>query len=255
MKLRSQMMILVCGALAPLLIVAAIGGASLVRHERETLERGVVGMTRAAMTGVDAELRGVISALTALAASQNLDEGDIKAFHDECRRLIRRQSRWLDVTLADGEGRRIFDARSPYGVVHEGEPAGESVERALRGARAAVGNLAYLANGLEPGALSVRVSYPVVRGDKTVFVLTAYVEPRLFSDVLRAQRLPDDWVIALADRNRRFVARLPPRPAGDPISPSFQAALASAPEGFFPGTTVEGQSVYTPYVTSPVRSC
>ncbi|HEY8252104.1 MAG TPA: ATP-binding protein, partial [Burkholderiales bacterium] len=69
-------------------------------------------------------------------------------------------------------------------------------------------------------------------------------------DVLRAQRLPESWVIALVDRNRRFIARLPPMAPGRAVSESFRAAIERSPNGWFPGSTLEGTRTYTPYVTS-----
>jgi signal transduction histidine kinase len=68
--------------------------------------------------------------------------------------------------------------------------------------------------------------------------------------VLRAQRLPESWVIALVDRNRRFIARLPPMAPGRAVSESFRAAIERSPNGWFPGSTLEGTRTYTPYVTS-----
>ena len=59
-----------------------------------------------------------------------------------------------------------------------------------------------------------------------------------------------DWVIALVDRNRRFIARIPPLPAGTPVSESFRAAIERSPSGWFAGPTLEGTRTYTPYVTS-----
>ena len=37
-------------------------------------------------------------------------------------------------------------------------------------------------------------------------------------------------VIALVDRERKFIARIPPSPVGSPASESFQTAIERAPE-------------------------
>ncbi|HVE49289.1 MAG TPA: hypothetical protein VNG69_06675 [Casimicrobiaceae bacterium] len=67
------------------------------------------------------------------------------------------------------------------------------------------------------------------------YVLSVPLKPALFQEVLEAQNLPKEWPIAVLDGNRRFIARLPVRPVGDPASDSFRKALDEAPEGFFRG--------------------
>ena len=91
---------------------------------------------------------------------------------------------------------------------------------------------------------------PVVLDSVVRYVLTVQVAPESFKDVLRAQRLPESWVIALVDRNRRFVARVPPAASGRRVSDTFRAAIDRSPNGWFAGTTIEGTRTYTPYVTS-----
>ena len=59
---------------------------------------------------------------------------------------------------------------------------------------------------------SVRLRLPVLQKGMVRYVITVPLKPDAFADVLRAQRLPESWVIALVDRNRRFIARLPPMP-------------------------------------------
>jgi len=96
----------------------------------------------------------------------------------------------------------------------------------------------------------VHLRLPVRQKGVVRYVLTAALKPDAFADVLRAQQLPASWVIALVDRNRRFVARIPPMPAGRAVSDSFRAAIERSPNGWFPGSTLEGTRTYTPYVTS-----
>jgi hypothetical protein len=69
--------------------------------------------------------------------------------------------------------------------------------------------------------------------------------------VLREQRLPDSWVIALVDRNRRFVARIPSCAPVARCRRAFRAAINRSPNGWFAGTRPsKAREAYTPYVTS-----
>jgi signal transduction histidine kinase/ActR/RegA family two-component response regulator len=91
---------------------------------------------------------------------------------------------------------------------------------------------------------------PVFQQGKIRYVLSAPMRPSRLAEVLRAQQIPSGWVIALADRERKFIARIPDVPVGSPVSESFRAAIEHAPEGWFAGHTLEGLATYTPYATS-----
>ena len=76
MKIRSHLFLVALGAIAPMLIMAIVAGTVLVQHERKNFESEAIGRARAAMSAVDAELRGAITTLQALAASRSLENGD-----------------------------------------------------------------------------------------------------------------------------------------------------------------------------------
>ena len=87
----SALFLLAAGTLLPLAIFAIAAIDLLVQHERDTVKRDATGRVVSALTAVDAELRGSIAALQALAASENLQTGDLRAFHDEARRALASQ--------------------------------------------------------------------------------------------------------------------------------------------------------------------
>jgi len=66
--LRLRLYLLVAGALAPMAVAAVVAALLLLDHERDTIERDALGRARAAMSAVDAHLRGSIAALETLAA-------------------------------------------------------------------------------------------------------------------------------------------------------------------------------------------
>jgi signal transduction histidine kinase len=247
MKLRSHLTLLVAGGIVPVLIVAVVAGIVLVRHERATIERDAIGRARAAMSAIDAELRGVASSLAVLANSEPLKRGDLRALYVESQRLQPTQPYWVNVRLLSPDKAPIFDAVRPFGEPAPGVVDHEPLDRAIRGGALTIGNIS---TDPATGRPSIRVRLPVVRDGAVRYVLTAVLDAELFGDVLRAQQLPAGWVISAADRNRRFVARIPSRRPGEPISESFRQATERAPEGFFHGRTVEGLVTYTPYVTS-----
>ena len=245
MKLHPQLSLLVAGAVAPVLVLAVVAGVLLVRHERQTMQSEAIGRTRSAMSAVDAEIRAHFATLQALASSKTLEVGDIRTFYDEAQRVARAQSDWLTVRLALATESQLFDTAIPFG---RDVPAIND----LTTFRLAVASRQPVVSDVDTtGARPiVRVRVPVVQESVVRYVLTVQVAPESFNDVLRAQRTPEGWVIALVDRNRRFVARIPPVPPGRAASESFRSAINHAPNGWFAGSTLEGTRTYTPYVTS-----
>jgi signal transduction histidine kinase/CheY-like chemotaxis protein len=247
MRLHPQLSLLVVGTLAPVLMLAVAAGVLLVRHERNTMQEEAIGRTRSAMSAVDALINGHLTTLQALAASRALETGNIRAFYEETRRVLRAQPEWLNVGLASADGIQLFDAVRPFGT--ETPLTGDlaSYRLAVERGMPVIGDID---EGIVVPEPSVRIRLPIVLKGSVRYVLTLPLKPDAFADVLRAQRLPESWVIALVDRNRRFIARLPPMAPGRAVSESFRAAIERSPNGWFPGSTLEGTRTYTPYVTS-----
>jgi signal transduction histidine kinase len=246
-RLHAQLSMIVAAAVVPVLVLAVAAGVLLVRHERDTMEREAIGRTRSAMSAIDAELRGHLTALQALAASRSLEKGDIRGFYEEARRVLLGQPDWLNIGLASAKGTQLFDAVRPFGA--EAPLTGDltSYRRAIETGKPVIGDVDVGAAVPRP---SVRIRLPVLTEGAVRYVLTVPLRSEAFSDLLREQRLREDWVIALVDRNKRFIARIPPMAAGSPVSESFRGAIERSPDGWFAGTTLEGTRTYTPYVTS-----
>ena len=247
MKLRSHLFVLAVSAVLPIVVFSAVISTILVERERDTFRRSAMERTRALMTAVDAELRGSMSTLLALASSRNLESADLAAFHAEASRVLASQPTWLNVSLALPSGQQVLNTGRAFGAELPIVADMESAERALKSRRPAVGDVRI---GLVTQRPGVPVRVPVVGSDAAAYVLTATVDADSFSELLRAQRMPPDWVIAIADSSRRFVARIPRRPVGQPVSPGFNAALLGAPEGWYRAITVEGRDTYQSYSRS-----
>jgi hypothetical protein len=248
MTLRLRPYLLVAGTLVPLIVFGVLAARHLVRHERDAVEREAIGRARSAMSAVDAHLRGSIFSLEALGASKNLEAGDIRAFHAESQRVLRTQPGWVNIGLTSAT--RVQLANAVY-AFSKPEPLAaaddESFDAVVRSAKAGIGSVAA---GNVVRSPTVRVRVPVTYGDEVRYVLSAPQNLKLFAELMHAQQLPDDWGIALVDREKRVIARIPAVPAGVEESDSFREAIRHAPEGWFEGQSREGRTTHTAYVTS-----
>lgn len=248
MKLRTRLYLIVVASLAPVAVCATAAVLLLVQQERQTIARDTIGRARAAMSAVDAHLRGSLWALETLATYKPLERGDIKAFHAESQRVLRTQPSWVNIGLSRADKTVLSNA--VYALSQpETAPAvdDESFDSVLRDARPRFGSVAA---GTVVRSPTVRVRFPVSYGDEVRYVLSAPLSLKYLGGLLEAQRLPEDWVIALVDREKHVIARLPALPAGVDESDNLREATEAAPEGWFQARTREGRPAYTAYAAS-----
>ena len=152
---------LAIGILLPIVLFTGVVLARLAVEERAELESRVAQDARALAASLDREMVASIRALEALGESDRLDRGDLVAFEEEARRVLRTEPSWLRVHLLSPDGRQLVSSR--YGVGPDLPP--DLDPESLRGAvatdhRGAVG----LASGEEcrvvdqPGFCDFRVS-------------------------------------------------------------------------------------------------
>src|SRR5882724_2114253 len=222
--LRRRLLLLAAAGLVPLVVMSGIGLYVLAQQQRTQAERIGLELARALSTAVDAEQRSTISVLQTLATAVSLDRNDLRGFHERAQRIVETQPNWAAVFLAEPSGKRLVDSRLPYGSELPPIPERESFDRVLRTRAPVVGNLAAGTRGL----LLVPVRVPVVRAGELRYVLTALVKPEAILEVIKRQRVPDDWVISIFDANGLRVARSRAHQEnlGGRASASLQAIMA-----------------------------
>jgi signal transduction histidine kinase/ActR/RegA family two-component response regulator len=244
--LRRRLFALTVGAVLPLALMAGIGLYALAAQQREQTQRVGLELARSVGTAVDAELRGAVSILEALATSPALDRGDHAGFRERAARVLRLQPYWAAIALHEPDGAPVMDTRFDAGAAAPPPDDPGSFERVLRTRTSAVGTLVRDAQGSWLFVLRC----PVIRDGHLRFVLTALIEPEQVRAILTRQRVPDDWVISIVDGNGLRVARSRghERNLGGRLSPTVQAVLdEGAAEGFGVAHTLEGERIFAPY--------
>ena len=249
LTIRSLLFLLALAAVVPILGFAVAVSFLLIDQGREVIRNGAMDRARAITTAVDAELRGSITTLEALATSRALEAGDLRTFHAEAERVRLSQPNWRSVTLITASDmRQVLNTATPWGTVLPAMAEPALANRMLQTRSPLVGNVV---TGPVLGVALIPVRVPVMKNGEVAYILSAGVDPQSFEGLIRQQNLPAGWVIAIADGNHRFVARSPSRPAGAPVSEAFGAAMLGSPQGWHRGATVEGQDTYQAHFTSP----
>src|SRR5262245_49023265 len=104
MKLRSHLFILALGTIVPVAIFAILVAVWLVDRERDALREGAERRSFALLTAVDAELRGHLTTLEALASVPSLQDGNLDYFRDVSQNALKSQPDWVNFRLIAVDG-------------------------------------------------------------------------------------------------------------------------------------------------------
>ncbi len=91
LALRWHLVLLVVGALLPLVVFAAVVVYRLADSERAAADRRLMRSAQQVSDALDREIRGTVRTLSALAESRSLDGPDLQPFYVEARRVVRTQ--------------------------------------------------------------------------------------------------------------------------------------------------------------------
>lgn len=240
-------MLLVAGALLPVVLFAVAVVHRLSLNERALSERRLILAARNLTQDVEREVSSTTRTLQALAASDRLDQGDLKAFYHEAQRTVQTQQTWLSVILLTPDGQQVFNTFRPFGILLPLANEPKSLLRVVETRQPTVGYLA-LARLKQKWAFPVRV--PVMRGSKLRYVLTALITSEALTSVVKTQTNVDgEWTRTVVDGHGVVVARTrnPERFVGQPGTPSFLKRIAQTSEGIYRETTLEGVPVYVAF--------
>jgi len=186
---------------------------------------------------IDREVAGSVRELRRLSDFPTLAPDSLEAFRDYARAVVGRNEGWLDLTVSDADGVALVDvveaSTSPVAADHvrtvmaSGEPL-----------------VADFGTGGHPAAIAVSV--PVRRAGRTVWVLTAQLDPALLSQLVSKQLVRSDSVAAVLDRNDRVIARSrdADRFLGSLATADLRESLQTSPErGTANLVTLDGSSV------------
>ncbi|MFN6485846.1 MULTISPECIES: ATP-binding protein [unclassified Nostoc] len=247
LPLKWYLVLLVAGALLPVVLFAVAVVHRLSLNERAASERRLVLAARNLTEDIEREVSSTTRTLQALAASDRLDQSELKNFYNEAQRTVQTQPTWLGVILLTPDGQQVVNTSVPFGISLP--PANElkSLRRVVAIRQPTVGYLA-LGNLKRKWAFPIRV--PVIRGGELRYVLTAVITPKALASVVKTQTpINGEWTRTVVDGQGVVVARTrnPERFVGQRGTPSFLKRIALTTEGIYRDTTLEGAPVYVAF--------
>lgn len=239
-----RLLVVVGGALLlPAVVLIALQMNAVYRLDLNHAEVQTTASADALVILADARVKADLAALRILSTSTILGASDIDAAIRRAEGAIEQTPGWVSLSLTDVAARRVIFRATAYGPQRgQGAPF----------IPASVPPWSGQIDGVErtgPDCPCVRL-HMAVRA-RPGHVLTAVIDPVVFQRIL-LERLPDDAVAAIVDRDGEFLARSVDYSArvGTPATEYVLDAVARGGRGIYRGTTYEGFTNYTGYATS-----
>lgn len=194
-SISSYLVALVAVIALPLLAFVAFLLFQLEISERETLRRETAEDAQSLGRNVDRKLQDIATTGRLLAASPELEKGDLAAFHNRTQSILHSGSLYVIVAAKDGQ--QLLNTRVPYGT-----KLGK------------IGNLPSLQAPLESGRTEVSDVFVGLTSNRWVYNVTLPLPAQKSSDaaalilaqnaedmegLIADDRLPSGWSVALLD--------------------------------------------------------
>jgi len=240
-SLNRHLIRLIVGGLAPLLIFSIVMMVLFARQEQANRRRGLEDTARALALAVDLEIKASLTNLEALATADPLDFGLVDSFREIAVRIFRTQKSWKSIMLFDTSGRRLVSITKPE-AADPGNISPENLTEVLRTRRPVISD--YSADDSHERGINIHV--PVRREGKIIYVITAAIEPQIFTDILVRQQIPSEWLGTLFDTRQITIAttRDAAKYVGQPVGPLLRQTRLEQREQLLSGNTDDGMRAY-----------
>ena len=230
---------IIVGALGPLLVFSIFMMVLLARQEQANRRTGLENTSRALILALDQEIKSSVTNLEALATFEPLDVGAVHVFQAAAKRIVDMQESWKALALFDPKGKRLASMLKP-GATQPITLPRESLGELMRTRQPVI------ANETEGDAAEVRVHVPVVRDRTIIYILSAVIDPRVFTEILAQQKIPSEWVGTLFDAKHMIIGRSKDarRLVGTRVGPPLTGTNVLGREQFLRGVDENGDSVY-----------
>jgi PAS domain S-box-containing protein len=252
LALKWHLVLLVAGALLPLLAFAAVVVYRLADSERAATDRRLLRSAQDLSLVLDREIQSTVRTLSAVAESEELDRENLEAFHSESKRVLSSQRAWLTLILLKPDGQQLLNTNVPWGTPLSAATEPDSLRLAVEQKRPVVGSVT---RGRLNQTLGFPVRVPVMRGGEVRYVLTAVITPDALAVVVGLRGQPnEEWARVVVDAQGVIVARSheQERYVGTRVTDSFLRHMRESGEGLFQSTARDGTtSIYVAYNREP----
>ncbi len=239
MKIRTHLIVLALGAVAPVLAFSAVMTTVFWNQQRSAFHERFLDRVRGMTIALDRELDGYIRALLLLRESPFLKSGDLQRFYEAAKIAQATQPTWVNITLVDiATGRQVINLPRPFGTELPEVPEKELLAEIVQRGRPAV---TAISRGPVSREYATRVVVPV-KHQSWRNCLSSY------------PGIAPDATLTLIDQNGTIIARTlnHERWIGKPPAADLLAGIRRSPEAAYRSIGLEGQHFYSAHSRSKV---
>lgn len=204
LSLRTYLVLLVLGTLAPLLVFATVLALVNGGLQRRASDAELRETARALAVAVDKEVEQAVVALGALAASEHLVAPDLAGFYRQSAEVLARLGGWENIILATPEGRQLTNLMERPDSTLPTIAGLNALAQTLQTRRPAVSGFHY---GNTSGNPTVAVTVPAIRGQQLAYVLVATRDARTLQRIIGPGEPDSPRLATVYDRNGVVIAR------------------------------------------------
>lgn len=230
-----------CTLVLPVILVLALLLQGDYARRQAEIEQASLANANEILALADARVESDLRVLRVLAAGRAFQQRDWPEAKRRAGDVVDLIAGWNAVTLGGRSGERLI-----FGTAYSSAQAGRAPAPPIDAENAPV--LGVEREG--DHCPCVRLSVPLPSAPD--LWLTAFIDPNVFQSLL-LDRLPQDAVAGLVDRDARFLARSIDfaERVGTPGTNYVRDAVLRGGQGLYAGRTYEGLVNYTAYATSP----
>lgn len=248
-SVRQALLGVILSVAIPLIALAVLLMRQSLTTERNAITNGHLAAARSLAALVENEIETHVALAATLASSSALVTGDLADFHRQATEVAQSAlPTWI--ALSDRSGKVLLSSLKPFGEALPQREASALASAAVLSSRGP-----YLTDVLQ-GEVSGRhvaiLEHPVIINAEIAYTISVVLHPENFRKLL-AEKFGREAAVAVIDRQRRFVARIPDHEArvGTPAALSWRQEIEKSPqEGFAETVTLEGVPSLTSYAAT-----
>jgi PAS domain S-box-containing protein len=235
-----------CAIIAPLLLFGVYTGARIAVAQLRLVQNDLMSEARILSAGVDREIVGEIERLLGLAASPSLRQGDFAEFQRQAEASLAFLHRG-NIVLIDRNMQQLVNTFVPFGKPLPKAVVPRTPEMTFATGKPQVTGL-FMAPVVDQFMFGITV--PVEIDGESRYVIGRSQDQRALARLVAANELPPGWLVVVADRAHRIIARSDEEDAfiGKELPPAQWHR--AEPGGVFEFSDSEGQPSLQGYATS-----
>ena len=242
-SLRGRLLLLVVACVLPVVLFGLGDAYVTYRASHAEAARRMLDLARSLALAVERDVEGRLAALQVLALSPAARNGDAEGFRPVAEAVLAQQMPGASILLLREDGQQVMNTLLPPGAPLPARRDTATLRRLFATGKPSASDVFF---GLVRREPIVALEVPVLGPDGAVaYGLTLNPTAEAFVELIRRQRLPENWTGALFDGSGQFIARTrdPERLVGRLAGPELLRRVLSEREGFLDTTSRDGVPV------------